>query len=54
MSLNGNNISDILPENILKVMIKQSGDTVRIVEIEAKAQQYINLLKRLTYEDNDN
>ncbi|HNZ77524.1 MAG TPA: tRNA (adenosine(37)-N6)-threonylcarbamoyltransferase complex ATPase subunit type 1 TsaE [Bacilli bacterium] len=42
-----NNISDILPENILKVMIKQSGDTVRIVEIEAKAQQYINLLKEV-------
>jgi hypothetical protein len=28
-------------------MIKQSGDTVRIVEIEAKAQQYINLLKEV-------
>jgi len=42
-----NNISDILPENILKVMIKQSGDTVRIVEIEAKAQQYINILKEV-------
>lgn len=42
-----NNISSILPQEALKVMIKRHSDTVRIVEIEAETPQYIDLLQEV-------
>ncbi len=43
-----NNINAILPKDILKVLIKRYSDTVRIVEVEAETQQYIDLLQEVS------
>lgn len=42
-----NNISYILPQEVLKIIIKSESETVRIVELEANSSQYINLLQEV-------
>ena len=42
-----NNISAILPNDTLKITINRYSDTIRIVEIEAETQQYMELLQEV-------